>query len=70
MWVGRSLLLLLLQERVPSLVTFETEQTWPPGTPTGTSSQPLDVASYLHFVSPLSNPGHIIFFTFAPDMVL
>lgn len=40
----------LSQERVPSLVTFETEHTWAPGRESA-GSPPLDVASYLHFVS-------------------
>lgn len=35
---------------MPSLVTFETEQTWAPETES-TGSPSLDVASYLHFVS-------------------
>eukprot|EP00752_Nemacystus_decipiens_P003913 g3587.t2 len=45
------------KERVPSLVTFETEQTWAPGTRSA-SSPPLDVASYLHFVYGFHAPMH------------
>ncbi|CAM9124180.1 unnamed protein product [Ectocarpus sp. 12 AP-2014] len=45
------------KERVPSLVTFETEQTWAPGRESA-GSPPLDVASYLHFVYGFHAPMH------------
>eukprot|EP00903_Cladosiphon_okamuranus_P005725 g5683.t1 len=45
------------KERVPSLVTFETEQTWAPGTHSA-GSPPLDVASFLHFVYGFHAPMH------------
>ncbi|CAM9351074.1 unnamed protein product, partial [Laminaria digitata] len=45
------------KERVPSLVTFETEQTWAPGTESA-GSPPLDVASFLHFAYGFHAPMH------------